>query len=87
MTAFCFVRPIETLSHPSMSKRGAALASYLDLVITVEARFCNVCGLSFNFKELSRSRFVLVSLQVKRHLVKAAWSILFSENRFYRTPC
>ena len=28
-TAFCFVQLIETLSHPSMPKRGPALASYL----------------------------------------------------------
>ena len=32
-TAFCFVRLIDTLSYPSMSKRGPTVASYLDLVI------------------------------------------------------
>ena len=46
-TAFYLVRLIETLSHPSMSKRGSALASYLDLVTTLAAQFSNFCSLSF----------------------------------------
>ena len=37
--AFCFVRLIETLSHPSMFKRGPAQASYLDLLIIPQRVF------------------------------------------------
>ena len=45
-TAFCFIWLIKALPHPSMSKRGPALPSYLDLAITLAGRFCNFCSLN-----------------------------------------
>ena len=45
-TAFCFIWLIKALPHPSMSKRGPGLPSYLDLVITLAGRFCHFCILN-----------------------------------------
>ena len=45
-TAFCFIWLIKALPHPSMSKRGPALPSCLDLVITLAGWFCNFCSLN-----------------------------------------
>lgn len=47
--AVCFVWLIETLSHPSMSRIGSKLASYLNLVIILERVFVIFVVYRFKF--------------------------------------